>query len=177
MKCQDCGSNDAFVHLTEVRDGEVSSFWICSDCSLKRQEVRKPLSTGHPLQDDDSEILASFLGDDFTHPVETLNSTLVKVCPSCDYTLAKWKKSNLLGCSRCYQAFSWAITPQLARFHGHATHLGRFPSHHLKGADQLAAIKRVRVALDKAVSREDFEEAARQRDLLRTLKEGGREEQ
>ena len=173
MKCQDCGSNDAFVHLTEIMDGEVSSIWLCSPCSLKRQAQRRPSFPGSPAEGDDSDSLVSFLGDDFTPPNESSANTRVTICPACDYSLVSWQKNNLLGCSRCYQAFSEAIIPHLKRFHGHATHFGKFPRHHLEGSDQLATIKRVRVALEKAVEREDFEEAARQRDLLRNLKTGG----
>lgn len=176
MKCQDCGSNDAFVHLTEIIDGDVSSIWLCSPCSLKRQKLRRPPFPASPVEGDDSNSLASFLGDDFNQPDQPSARPPVTVCPSCDYSLSDWRKSNLLGCSRCYRAFSAAIIPHLTHFHGHATHFGKFPRHHLDGSDQLAKIKRVRVALEKAVAREDFEEAARQRDLLRNLKSGKGEE-
>ncbi len=176
MQCQDCGSNDAFVHLTEITDGEVNSIWLCSLCSLKRQAKRQPSFPKPPIDGDDSESLASFLGEDFNQPDQPSAQIAVKTCPSCDYSLDQWQKNNLLGCPRCYQAFSAAMAPHLTRFHGHATHFGKFPQHHLEGTNQLASIKRVRVALEKAVAREDFEEAARQRDLLRVLKTGKDEE-
>ncbi len=176
MQCQDCGSNDAFVHLTEIMDGEVNSIWLCSLCSLKRQARRHPTFPAQPPEGDESDSLASFLGDDFNQPDHLDADPQVTVCPSCDYSLTQWRENNLLGCPRCYQAFSAAIVPHLTRFHGHATHFGKFPQHHLEGSNQLASIKRVRVALEKAVAREDFEEAARQRDLLKILKSGKDEE-
>lgn len=176
MQCQDCGSNDAFVHLTEIMDGEVNSIWLCSLCSLKRQSRRRPSFPVQPPDGDDSESLASFLGEDFNQPDEPTFKVPQAACPSCDYTVLQWQKSHLLGCPRCYQAFSEAIVPHLKRFHGHATHFGKFPRHHLEGSNQLTSIKRVRVALEKAVAREDFEEAARQRDMLRILKSGKDEE-
>jgi len=176
MQCQDCGSNEAFVHLTEIMDGEVNSVWLCSRCSLKRQGQRRPSFPAQPVQGNDADSLVSFLGDDFTQPEEPSRGVSVSVCPSCDFSLDQWRKTNLLGCPRCYQAFSEALVPQLARFHGHATHFGKFPRHHSEDSNQLATIKRVRVALEKAVAREDYEEAAKQRDFLRSLKSGKEEE-
>ncbi len=176
MRCSDCGSDDAFVHLTEISDGEVNSIWLCSLCSLKRQDQRHPSFPAAPNPENDSDSLASFLGDDFNQPEESSSPAPVTVCPSCDYPLSQWRQSQLLGCPRCYQAFSAALVPHLTRYHGHATHFGKFPRHQMEGHNQLAAIKRVRVALEKAVAREDFEEAARQRDLLEILKTGLGEE-
>ncbi len=176
MQCQDCGSNDAFVHLTEITEGEVSSIWLCSRCSLKRQGMQRPSYPAQPVERDDSDNLASFLGDEFNQPEESMSRPQVSVCPACDFSLTQWRESHLLGCPRCYQAFSEAIVPHLARFHGHATHLGKFPRQRLDDSNQLATIKRVRLALEKAVAREDFEEAAKQRDLLRELKTGRSEE-
>ena len=96
----------------------------------------------------------------------------VKVCPSCDYRLEDWRSTSLLGCPRCYQAFRSALAPHLARYHGHASHFGKRPSNRQEDPNQLATIQRVRSALDKAVEREDFEEAAHLRDMLRMLKSG-----
>lgn len=177
MRCQDCGSNDAFVHMTEIVDGDVSSIWLCSSCSSKRQDqAPRPFSDLYKDKKD-SENLASFLGDDFVHPQHAKLSSVVSVCPACDYHLSEWRETNLLGCPRCYQAFSAPIASQLDRFHGHAIHLGRNPSLYSDGANTLTTIKRVRVALEKAVAREDFEEAARQRDLLEILKQGKGDQQ
>ncbi len=172
MKCQECGSKEAFVHLSEIVDGEVISLWLCSSCSLQRQNSGResfPLDTG-PKQE--TESLSSFLGDDFLQPADPRTEMPVTVCPSCDYVLDRWRKTNLLGCPRCYQAFSSVLMPHLTRFHGHASHFGKSPLHGDSDGDQLAAIKKVRIVLEKAVAREDFEEAARQRDLLRNLKSG-----
>ncbi len=172
MKCQDCGSSEAFVHLSEIVDGEVRNLWICSRCSLRRQTHGPDSFPADLSSQTDSESLASFLGDDFQQPDESTSVFPVTACPSCDYALNRWRETNLLGCPRCYRAFSSALMPHLARFHGHALHLGKSPLHRSPDGDQLAAIKKVRIVLEKAVAREDFEEAARQRDLLRNLKLG-----
>lgn len=171
MNCQDCGSSDAFVHLTEIVDGEVRSLWLCSRCSRRRQKAdRRPLASSHETGDD-SDNLVSFLGEkeEAAHPDRPAESL---VCPACDFRLAEWRRTSKLGCPRCYQAFRPALAPHLARYHGHASHFGKRPRNRQEDPNQLATIQRVRTALDKAVGREDFEEAAHLRDLLRMLKSG-----
>ncbi len=172
MKCQDCGSNEAFVHLSEVVDGDVCSFWLCSTCSQIRQNISKPASPSKVGYQKESGNLASFLGDDFLHPHDSVSEISTIVCPSCDYMLEKWRETDLLGCPRCYQAFASVLLAHMNRFHGHATHLGKIPLQRRAHGDQLSAIKKVRLVLEKAVAREDFEEAARQRDLLKEIKSG-----
>jgi len=172
MKCQDCGSNEAFVHLSKVVEGDVQSFWLCTSCAEHRQTQTHSSFSADSFDGKESEDLASFLGDDFLHPHDSASELPVTICPSCDYNLEQWKETNLLGCPRCYQAFASILTQHLSRFHGHATHFGKSPQNRTADPDQLAAIKKVRIVLEKAVAREDFEEAARQRDLLRELKSG-----
>ena len=62
MNCQDCGANDAFVHLTEIVDGEVRSIWLCTRCSRRRQNAGQGPYTGSAETGDDSENLVSFPG-------------------------------------------------------------------------------------------------------------------
>jgi len=171
MNCQDCGANDAFVHLTEIVDGEVRSIWLCTRCSRRRQTRDRGPFSGSGKTGDDSENLVSFLGDREDSPTDRKNGD-VRVCPSCDFRLEDWRNTSLLGCPRCYQAFRASLAPHLARYHGHASHFGKRPHNRQEDPNQLATIQRVRTALDKAVGREDFEEAAHLRDLLRMLKSG-----
>lgn len=171
MNCQDCGSHDAFVHLTEIVDGEVHSLWLCTRCSRRRQESGRPPSTSSRGKSDDSDHLAAFLGD-HQDQAEVWNDEEARTCPSCDFKLDDWRHTSLLGCPRCYQAFRATLQPHLARYHGHASHFGKIPNNRLEDPNQLVTIQKMRSALDKAVAKEDFEEAAHLRDLIRMLKSG-----
>ncbi len=172
MNCQDCGSNEAFVHLSEVVEGDVRSIWLCSSCSLRRQNRKAPDYPDESRAKNESDNLASFLGDDFSHPESGNTDKLAKICPACDYAFSQWKESKLLGCSQCYTAFNRVLLPHLTRYHGNASHFGKIPRRRQGVDDRLINIKRVRVQMEKAISSEDFEEAARLRDLLAKLKSG-----
>jgi len=65
------------------------------------------------------------------------------------------------------------LLPFLGRFHRQVTHLGRFPDFAAGTPSRLGEITRTRIALEKAVAAEDFEEAARLRDLILGLEDTG----
>lgn len=193
MLCQRCGKNDALIHLTEINDGQVQSLWLCPGCARRHKEERRastpddepafdPFTLGG--EGDGSPAheasLADFLGrDGLLH--RNLDPDGLHTCPVCGYSVEEFLRSNRLGCSGCYRAFEPNIRPLLARHHGRTIHLGKVP---LSGGAQapsiLAERTRVRVALDRAVAEEDYEEAARLRDQLKAMQDavdgaGGRE--
>jgi len=90
-------------------------------------------------------------------------------CSHCGTSWADFQDTGKLGCARCYNAFRLRLQPLLAAFHRHATHMGRAPGSRSGGSMRLVEVSRLRVALEKAIAGEKFEEAARLRDQLRIL--------
>jgi protein arginine kinase activator len=181
MDCQRCGRQDALVHLTEIRDGEVFSIWLCPACAKDRQVIRPPLGESDealfdqgtapdPATPGDADPLADFLGeDDFQQRM--VDPAGIRTCPACGFQLEDFFRQNRLGCPGCYRAFEPNLRPFLARHHGRAIHLGKVPPASSQGYNPLADMTRARVALEKAVAAEDFEEAARLRDHLKMLQD------
>jgi protein arginine kinase activator len=84
--------------------------------------------------------------------------------------IEQFKKTGRLGCSHCYVTFEPHLRNLLRRLHGNLQHVGKV----YLPPDPSAAEKRERLAglrrkLDRAVEAEDFEQAARIRDQIRTL--------
>ncbi len=94
---------------------------------------------------------------------------LKTACPHCGQTWKEVQESGQVGCARCYTAFRKLLLPMLAAFHRHATHLGRSPQARSGGGNHLVETSRLRVAMEKAIACEDFEEAAKLRDQLHAL--------
>lgn len=88
-------------------------------------------------------------------------------CPGCGMAWPQFRETNKLGCARCYQIFRVQIRPLLERFQIRASHIGRLPGDSGQQDSRRMETVRLRIALEEAVSREDFEEAARLRDRLR----------
>jgi protein arginine kinase activator len=105
-------------------------------------------------------------------------------CPGCGMTPIEFKQKGRFGCPRCYEAFRADIVPLLQRVHEAQSHRGRLPAGMAASApadvqprspraaaagDPLARLRR---QLEDAISKENFEEAARLRDELRRAEKG-----
>lgn len=181
MDCQSCGKKDALIHLTEITGGEVVNVWLCPACARERQisaqdheesdgDLFGETGVPRPIASGDDELLAAFLGMDRKFlsadtPAENL------ICPKCGFSLEQFRRTSRLGCPDCYRAFEPNIRALLSRFHGRTVHLGKMPDSNLAGQNPLAEVTRARVALEKAVAAEDFEEAAGLRDYLKELQD------
>ena len=81
---------------------------------------------------------------------------LVEVC---GITLAEFKAEGRLGCANDYDSLRGALEPLLERIHRSVIHAGKAPR-----AVRLREWKR---QMQAAVAAEEYEEAARLRDLIR----------
>jgi protein arginine kinase activator len=104
--------------------------------------------------------------------VERRNLGAGIVCTTCGLSYAEFKKSGKLGCAGCYTAFRNPISQALKNIHGTNDYKGKIPQGQAdKFADMI--IKREltenRLLLKKAVEAEEFEEAAKYRDIINGL--------
>jgi len=179
MTCQHCGQRDATVHLVELVDGKRTSQWLCPVCAGRPgdQQGGDPWfdSDGNDDRhsgDEETESLASFLGQVF-EPIDGDAASDLPACSACGYTLDQFRRTNRLGCPRCYEAFRSPLLSILSHLHRHVSHLGKIPGHHGAKSSLSGAIGRTRVALEKAIAAEDFEKAARLRDEIQRLEASG----
>lgn len=174
MICQMCGQRDGTVHLLEISDGEERSVWLCNICAAGRSEMSLA-DFVREFGDDSTDAnsceaagerspLASFLGQ--VHDAEGV-SRRVPACPDCGYEIKAFQETNRLGCPRCYAHFRRQVLPILSRYHRHASHLGKVPRQAGGVASRQGELTRLRVALEKAIQSENYEEAARLRDEMR----------
>lgn len=166
-----CGQREATVHLLELIDSQQKSVWLCNICAsgridLPREEEDEPTFRPAADSDGDSSSLASFLGQGFA---EDGQRSHVSACPNCGYEIKGFQDSNRFGCADCYLHFRAQILPILARFHRHASHVGKVPQQAGGVASRQGELTRLRVALEKAIRSESYEDAARLRDQVRDL--------
>jgi protein arginine kinase activator len=165
MLCENCGQNEAAIHLTQIQDNEMTTRHLCEGCAESMG-----LSSGTA-----SAPLADFIAQmGKSIAAETVASA--GTCPSCGLTLADFKRTGRLGCDRCYSTFDTSLRGLLRKLHGGTQHSGKVylppdPSE----TDRTARIVSLRRSLTRAVEAEDFERAAGLRDQIRRL-EAGQEE-
>lgn len=150
------------MHLTQIAGEKMQKVDLCEDCA-KEKGVNDPAAFS----------LADLLmGLGASQEVEKASGRKVSPCPACGFTHTDFKKTGRLGCPTCYDHFADGLATLLKSMHKGVRHVGKVPRRfkHLKKAldtsDQLKTLQR---KLAKAISEEQFEQAAELRDAIKVL--------
>ncbi len=160
MQCQICGKREATVHYTEMKDDKVEQLHMCEECARERG-----FGSGDKADFSLSDLLGSMAEEDL--PPDSSGGTLR--CSRCGTTYAQFRSSGRLGCPDCFQAFRAPLIPLLRRVHGSDEYMGKIPVSAGEEQRKNREIRNLKKRLDRAVRMEEFEEAARLRDEIRSL--------
>ena len=156
MLCERCHSREATVHSIIVNGDARREEHLCEECAAKLSHFQfAPELNFH-------KIFPQFFTPQDAEAPET-----GKTCPHCSQTAAAFRKTGKPGCPECYKVFGDEIKPLLSRIHGSQTHRGKAPEN-LVSKDKLADL---RSRLQILVAEENYEEAARVRDEIRSLEQ------
>lgn len=163
MKCENCKKNEAAIHFTQIKEGEVISFNYCKECAEKK---------GLKGAMYDSEQQPQFTPEQKNQVLSELSSgeavgAQPNSCPFCGCTLEDIKKTGRLGCGRCYFVFEKQMDMLLRRIQGSSFHVGKRtgkPDNEVFN-DQLK-MRELKKRLSDSVKVENYEEAARLRDEI-----------
>ncbi|MDD3570813.1 MAG: UvrB/UvrC motif-containing protein [Lachnospiraceae bacterium] len=166
MLCEKCKKNQATIHMTQVINGDVREIYLCPECA-GTEEYSNKFSFHNMFQE---------LFNLASSPTEVFggyNSSGLK-CPLCGQTYEEFKKLGKLGCVSCYSTFSKNLDHTLKSIHGSTEHKGKIPQK--SGGKMLAKREKenLKRQLAVAIEKEEYEEAAKIRDKIRSMeKEGG----
>lgn len=167
MKCDLC-DNQATVHLIEIQGGKKIEKHLCETHAVQENIAVK-------VQTPIDELLQKFVlkhsGGEGGVPGSG-TAAARQACRSCGLSYEEFRKSGLLGCPDCYEAFEQALVNLLERAHeGASRHLGKVPVH--AGVNELRQqrLRQLRRELDQAVASEEYERAANLRDQLNRVQE------
>ena len=162
MICDNCGDNNAIMHIRQVVGNEDVALNLCEKCA---RENGFEMGKNNPVN------IAALLDRlrNIKKKGDREDPDLNVACPFCSTTLSEVKKSSNVGCSRCYDSFSDYISSFLAP--GSVTPVSararRNPVREIISEEDYR--KSLEMKLEKAVSEEDYEEAAVLRDKIRAL--------
>lgn len=149
MKCQHCPKLST-LQITEIHgENNFEEFHLCDECAQKYLYETSPKKKKGDGRDGG--------GTD-------------KQCEQCGTKFVDFRNTGRLGCPHDYQAFQAELLPLLESIHSSTRHAGktpRRPSQRVRGQE----LTRLRKELQKAVTSEAYEEAARLRDRIRQLEE------
>jgi len=161
VQCQRCNKQPATIHLTEIVQNEKHERHLCEECA---REEGIAIKANINLQD----ILSGMV-----QAHETAGKEANLTCPDCGITYAEFRNQGRLGCPHDYEVFAEPLAEVLERVHGAAEHRGKWPSQ--VGADlaNQRQMMQLRRQLQEAVEGEQYEEAARLRDLIKAKEAPG----
>lgn len=195
MLCDECHKNEAIITYTEVVGGVKRELHLCKECAARHTDkALEPLGESSFLANLLAGLFGlNPAGDELSD--EDLQKTNL-ICPTCGMTYNEFLKNGRFGCQDCYKTFNFLIDGYFRKIHGGAQHTGKHPAYsgetvqidsgHMKDEidnymkatadsrsdinitiDESSSEAELRAALKRAVSREEYEEAARIRDLIR----------
>ncbi|HRI88274.1 MAG TPA: UvrB/UvrC motif-containing protein [Candidatus Hydrogenedentes bacterium] len=165
MLCQKCHKSLATIRYAEVVSGNVSELQLCADCMSKLQdEAVSGFELAGVTTAKTKSRPASAPGD-----VAAEGKMPTRVCRTCGADLMEGIKQSRVGCSACYDAIGDALDSVLRAFHVGQRHRGKVP--HVNDERRLmgAELHSLRALLRSTLKSENYEEAAKLRDRIRTL--------
>ncbi len=161
-KCMRC-NKQAFLHITELKDGKSLALHLCESCA---QEYLNSVEVGG-------------VPTDFTAGAESVaeeevldEETSSKSCPYCGITYKQFRSQGRLGCPHDYEVFRDELVPLLESIHnGETQHVGKCPPRASDSSRRHYELLRLRSELKSAIDDESYEKAAELRDRIQQLED------
>ena len=175
MLCDRCQKRDAKILYTEIINGVKKEQHLCEECATDYTsfQMEKPLlNSDLTLGDLLSTLLDNYaVSDKKSYGDE--NSTLT--CSNCGTTYEEFIQKGRFGCPECYKNFSNQLGKTLKGIQGAEIHTGKRPKGYVttvqnKIAKDFTEVEKLSLKLQEAIEKEEFEEAARLRDLIKQMK-------
>jgi protein arginine kinase activator len=161
LKCSHC-DNPATVHLTQIVNNKIIKVDLCDACAQAKG-----------VTDPEGFSLADLLNK--TNLISEKEDLHLE-CGECGLTTADFRRTGRLGCVSCYQTFSPLVRPVLEDMHAGSQHKGKVPNIALTRQHSQAELESLENALQRAVAEEAYEEAAKFRDQIQSIKDSAASE-
>lgn len=166
MQCDNCGQRPAVVHQKIMINGEKQEHHLCEVCAHEKGAMSQPGFAFPNLSI--HQLLSSFLGQNPLAGARVAPPQEPR-CQNCGMTYSQFAESGRLGCAQCYDNLEPHLVPLIKRIHGTTAHTGKAPKRTggiVRTKRELAALRQ---QLQAAIAQEQYEEAARLRDAMKTL--------
>lgn len=170
MKCENCQTNEAIIHVTKGSGFQKFDKYLCEDCANASFDVGI-------TQNDAPSNIHQLLKALSNMQRKQYRDRPVKRCETCGSSLDVILKHAKFGCADCYRTFPEATREIIARVQSNQVkHIGAVPAKaeaHLKIKQQIDTLKS---ELDVLIEQQNFEEAVVVRDKIRALESGEQHE-
>jgi len=175
MLCDRCQKRDAKILYTEIINGAKKEQHLCEECATDYTsfQMEKPLMNSElTLGDLLSTLLDNYTSNEKRNTGEANPSV---TCESCGTTYEEFVQKGRFGCSQCYMNFSSQLGKTFKGIQGSEIHNGKRPKGYATASTdrilkEFSELEKLALKLQEAIEKEEFEDAARLRDLIKQLK-------
>lgn len=193
MKCQFCSKSKAY-EITEIEDNKAkSTIALCQDCFVayiqgNSVKPKKEIKINPKAADAFVQEMMEFVENLVNQTVKPANPAVKpkqpnkKACPKCNTSILDIGKTGKLGCSYCYEWYKNELQQTLFLSHGtpnspeQLSHVGKIPKKFKRNPEQRQKeetdkmrLTKLKYKLAQAVEREDYETAAKIRDIVKDV--------
>jgi Uncharacterized protein with conserved CXXC pairs len=175
MLCDRCQKRDAKILYTEIINGVKKEQHLCEECATDYTsfQMEKPLMNSELTLGD----LLSTLLDSYNAADKKQTGTVTPSfsCENCGTTYEEFIQKGRFGCAKCYKSFSSQLGKTFKGIQGAEIHTGKRPKGYITtGPERImkdfTEVEKLSLKLQEAIEKEEFEEAARLRDLIKQMK-------
>ena len=182
MLCEKCKKKKAVIYYTENLYGELRSFNLCTECADSMRmsgELEEFSAAISGLTSEVTETPRALPAGLTTVPIPKYSSVRTDggiKCPGCGISLSEIGENRLVGCVRCYGAFSSELSDAVdaigfSSLGERRRYVGEQPRSHRARLEVLAKINDLRRELSDAVKNENYELCASLRDRIREMEQ------
>jgi protein arginine kinase activator len=158
MLCNECGKNEANVHVTHIINGKKTESHLCEECAKKNQAI---LNSSFSMEN----LFSAMLNNAFNNKT----ALPAKGCPNCGMTYDTFRSTGKFGCSHCIDSFKTRVMPVIKSIQGYDRHTGKIPKRAGGSYRVQMDIEKMKNDLRNAVECEKYELAAELRDKIHEL--------
>lgn len=163
MLCDICGIKEATIHFKQVINNQANTIHLCEECAEEKGFGIPHLPHLPQSFPDLLEFFSSIFKEEKGPILEDIR------CSGCGMGLSEFQKKGRLGCANCFFSFKHLLLSLLKQIHGFTVHVGRYPAGYKEIAEKEKRIEKLKTELKKAIAIENYEEAARIRDMIKAI--------
>lgn len=169
MKCQKC-DREATFHITEMTNNTPVEVHLCEDHTREYLDQMAD-DTSSPVAGMAAALARQLSQQLVAHTASDLNRLDEATCPVCGISFREFRNQGRFGCPHDYRVFHDQLPTLLENIHGAVRHPTSFPEKLLRRSLECSRLIRLRRDLAEAVCEEEYEQASKIRDQIRSAEQ------